>query len=70
MESLLNKFSRRPFGLSPRAVKSHGKLHPAYLELCNFIERTPELTKKRKTIVRQTQIANLFPKPKSLKKGL
>lgn len=62
----LNKLAGRPFGLSLAALKKHGKSHPA---LCALIERAPAILEQRRAIVRQTQIANLYPKPKSLKRN-
>lgn len=65
---LLNRLSGRPFGLSPHALRTHGNLHPAFVHLSNFIERAPATMEARRAIVRQMQIANLYPKPKSLKR--
>ena len=56
----LNKFAGCPLGLSPAALRKHGKSHPAFAHLCAFIERAPQIMEQRRAIVRRMQIDNLF----------
>lgn len=57
MKALL-KLEGRIFGLPLQSFKLLGETNPEAKELCNWMEGQEELLNRRRTIVRQMQVAN------------